>query len=44
MYKLPCNCSLMLQVLSSFQEQLLALNSDKEQRGLIKTLLAESGG
>lgn len=32
------------QVLGSFQEQLLALNSEKEQRGLIKTLLAETGG
>lgn len=32
------------QVLASFQEQLLATGSEKEQRNLIKRLLAESGG
>lgn len=32
------------QVLASFQTQLLACNSEKEQRGLIKSLLAEAGG
>jgi hypothetical protein len=31
------------QVLASFQEQLLALNSEKDQRNLIKSLLAEAG-
>jgi hypothetical protein len=30
-------------VLASFQQQLLALNSDKDQRSLIKALLAEAG-
>ena len=32
------------QMLTSFQEQLLALNSEKDQRSLIKQLLAESAG
>jgi hypothetical protein len=32
------------QMLTSFQEQLLALNSEKDQRNLIKQLLAESAG
>ncbi|KAF6261995.1 armadillo-type protein [Scenedesmus sp. NREL 46B-D3] len=32
------------QVLHSFQEQLLAQNSEKDQRSLIKQLLAEAGG
>uniref|UniRef100_A0A383WPV4 Uncharacterized protein n=1 Tax=Tetradesmus obliquus TaxID=3088 RepID=A0A383WPV4_TETOB len=32
------------QVLASFQEQLLAQNSEKDQRSLIKQLLAEAGG
>lgn len=31
-------------MLASFQEQLLAIGSEKEQRNLIKRLLAESGG
>lgn len=39
-----CHARTRLQVLSSFTEQLLSLNSDKEQRSLIKTLLAEAGG
>lgn len=34
----------LLQVLHSFQEQLLAQNSEKDQRSLIKQLLAEAGG
>jgi hypothetical protein len=33
-----------LQVLASFQEQLLGQNSEKDQRSLIKQLLAEAGG
>jgi hypothetical protein len=33
-----------LQVLASFQEQLLGQNSEKDQRALIKQLLAEAGG
>ena len=40
---LRCVALCLCQVLASFQEQLLSLNSEKEQRGLIKTLLAESG-
>jgi hypothetical protein len=32
------------QVLASFQDQLLSIGSEKEQRNLIKRLLAESGG
>jgi hypothetical protein len=34
---------LAVQVLASFQQQLAGLNSEKDQRGLIKTLLAETG-
>jgi hypothetical protein len=32
------------QVLASFQDQLLALNAEKDQRSLIKQLIVEAGG